>query len=89
MQRFSTFDIDELKRVYRILHDNLLSDMDLMDTDFLEALQRWLQYRASQDGVDVTDHSLWDAWLNGKTAVSAAPQTGMGRVIPLTIGKTP
>ena len=88
MQRFSAFDIDELKRVYRILHDNLLSDMELMDTEFLETLQRWLQYRATQDGVDVTDHSLWDAWIKGKAAPTDT-QGAMGRVIPLTIGKTP
>jgi hypothetical protein len=66
MQRFSNFDVQELKLVYRVLHKNLLGHIELMDADFLETLQTWLQYRAGQDGVDISVHSQWDAWLDGK-----------------------
>ena len=88
MQRFSVFNIDELKLVYRILHQNLLSHMELMDGEFVEALQTWLQYRAGEDGVDVSDHAQWDAWLNGEVPNPPAKPPG-GTVIPLTIGLDP
>jgi hypothetical protein len=81
MQRFSTFEIDELKLVYRILHQNLMGHMELMDAEFLDSLQTWLQYRAGEDGVDVSIHAQWEAWLKGQPTV---PTTGPeGRVIPL------
>ena len=88
MQRFSAFDVDELKLVYRILHKNLLSHMELMDADFVDVLQTWLQYRAGEDGVDVSDHAQWDAWLNGQPIQTKTSPAG-GTVIPLTIGSDP
>ena len=66
MQNFSNFDLKELKLVYRILHQNLMNHLDLMDSDFMGTLQSWLQYRASEDGVDLSDHSQWDAWLKNQ-----------------------
>ena len=84
MQRFSSFDIKELKLVYRILHHNLMNHTELMDAEFLESLQSWLQYRAVQDGVDLTDHSQWSGWLNGQAAASDQ-QTSQKRVIPLSL----
>ena len=53
MQRFSAFEINELKLVYQILHKSLMSNMELMDAEFLQAMQSWLQYRAGQEGVEV------------------------------------
>ena len=85
MQRFSVFDVNELRLVSRILHQNLLSNMELMDAEFVEALQTWLQYRAGEDGVDVSNHAQWDAWLRGQPPVSESESRG-GTVIPLTIG---
>ena len=77
MQRFSVFELDELKLVYRVLHRSLLSEEALMDSEFLQSLQTWLQYRAGEDGVDLSDHALWDAWLKGQPA----PVPAGGRVI--------
>ena len=82
MQRFSDFDIQELKLVYRILHRNLMGNIELMDADFLESLQKWLQYRAGQDGVDISIHRQWDAWLDG-TFTAEGP--GKDGVIPLPV----
>lgn len=82
MQQFSTFDIDELKLVYRVLHQNLMEHMELMDADFLQDLQRWLQYRAVQDGVEISDHAQWDAWLGGQV-VSCEERVAQRKVIPL------
>lgn len=59
------FDLSELKVVYRVLHDNLLQTPELMDAAFLQALQDWLQLCAGQQGVDISDHAQWDAWLRG------------------------
>lgn len=84
MQRFSTFEITELKLVYRILHQNLMSHMELMDGEFLEVLQRWLQYRAVEDGVDLTDHAQWDGWLKGAVVPAVDASTGP-TVIPLSM----
>jgi hypothetical protein len=82
MQRFSTFEIDELKLVYRVLHQNLIGHVELMDAEFLDALQTWLQYRSGEDGVDVSVHAQWEAWLKGQAP--PVPTTGPeGRVIPL------
>lgn len=69
MTHFAHFDIAELRVVYRSLHAHLMDHVELMDTDFFTDLQAWLQYVAAQQGVDVSDHAAWDAWL-GNAAVS-------------------
>lgn len=56
-------DMNELKLVYRALHKGLRTFPELMDSHFLTELQLFLQKHARQDGVDVTHHSAWDAWL--------------------------
>ena len=48
MQRFSVFELDELKLVHRVLHGRLLSEEALMDAEFVHLLQTWLQYRAER-----------------------------------------
>lgn len=81
MQRFAAFDLTELKLVYRTLHQNLMSNLALMDTDFLSDLQHWLQTIASSQGVDVSDHSQWDAWL-GNQPTGCAQRVAQRTVIP-------
>ncbi len=63
MLKFAHFDVTELRLVYTTLHAHLLDHPALMDADFLTELQSWLQHVAGQDGVDVSDHGAWDAWL--------------------------
>jgi hypothetical protein len=53
----------ELKLIYRALHKQLTRFPDLMDTHFLIELQSFMQKQASADGVDVTVHAEWEAWL--------------------------
>jgi hypothetical protein len=55
--------LEELKLVYRVLHRHLGEHTELMDTHFLIELQRYLQDRAAQEGVDPSHHGAWDAWL--------------------------
>lgn len=67
--KLATYDIAELKAVYRVLHANLMDNLELMDSAFLQELQDWLQLVAGQQGVDIGDHAQWDAWL-GNQAVA-------------------
>ena len=39
-----------------------------MDATVLTELQQQLQKAAKDDGVDVTDHAAWDAWLGNAGA---------------------
>ena len=57
------YPLSEQKLVYRVLHRNLAENPELMDAQVLDDLQRSLQQAAQADGVDVSDHGQWDAWL--------------------------
>lgn len=63
MTHFAHFELAELKLVYQSLHQHLMEHVELMDTDFFTDLQRWLQHVAAQQGVDVSNHGAWAAWL--------------------------
>ena len=65
-----TFDapVSEWKLVYRTLHAHLADHLELMDATLLTELQQQLQAAAREDGVDVTDHSAWDAWRGNEGA---------------------
>jgi len=65
MDNLNNYADDELKLIYRILHENLAGNPELMDSDLLNDLQTLLQKKARQDGVDVSLHSQWAAWLSG------------------------
>ena len=58
----------ELKLIYRLLHSQLPEHMALMDSQMLHDLQTYLQQQASTDGIDVSLHGEWAAWLNNLTA---------------------
>lgn len=62
---FASFDLAELRQLYRALHAHLLDHPELLDSSFLLGLQRFLQGRAKESGVDLADHGQWDAWLSG------------------------
>lgn len=59
----AALDADELRLIYRVLHQHLSEHPELMDTDFLLELQSYLQRRAIAERVDISDHSKWDAWI--------------------------
>ncbi len=63
MKGFVHFDLTELKQVYRVLHLHLMEHPELMDGDFLQSLQTYLQDIAAQQGVDVGHHAQWNRWL--------------------------
>ncbi|MFW5454830.1 hypothetical protein [Thioalkalivibrio sulfidiphilus] len=66
MRTLKEYPVNELKLIYQTLHASLPSEPELMDSLLLEDLQRFLQERASQDGVDVSTHSQWAGWLNDR-----------------------
>ncbi len=57
------YPISELKTIYRVLHAALPENPELMDSGFLGDLQRCLQKQAAREGVDVSLHAQWAAWL--------------------------
>jgi hypothetical protein len=63
MSSLTAFATDDLKLVYRTLHANLLENEELMDSAFFSELQLWLQTIARVEGIDISDHAAWDAWL--------------------------
>jgi len=64
MKSLSEYPVTELKLVYRLLQQQIQQHIELMDSQLLEDLQQYLQRQAGQDGVDVSHHAQWSAWLN-------------------------
>ncbi len=54
----------ELKLIYRLLHQQLSDNPGLLDSELMQDLQSCLQQQARQQGVDVSLHADWSAWLN-------------------------
>ncbi len=63
MKNLNTYPISELKLIYSLLHNQVLEQPALMDSELLHDLQSYLQSQASQDNVDVSAHAEWAAWL--------------------------
>ena len=69
MSQLTAFNTDDLKLIYRTLHASVLENTDLLDSAFFHELQLWLQTMARAEGVDVSDHAKWDAWLGKAPAL--------------------
>ena len=65
MKSLEAYPLADLKRVYLALHNQLRDDVELMDSELLEDLQRLLQEHAQKEGIDVSHHAQWATWLNG------------------------
>jgi len=70
MKSLDSYALTDLKRIYRTLHSHLQEDFELMDSELLLDLQTWLQVKAGDEGVDVSIHAQWAAWLNDGKPVS-------------------
>ncbi len=68
MMPLDGYPLNELKLIYQLLHSQLPEHMALMDSQLLHDLQTYLQHQATQDGVDVSLHAEWAAWLNNRSA---------------------
>ena len=70
MKSLDSYELTDLKHIYRTLHGQLQQDFELMDSGLLLDLQTWLQTKAGNEGVDVSIHAQWAAWLNDGKPVS-------------------
>ena len=70
MKPIDTYELSDLKRIYRTLHSQLQQDFELMDSALLQDLQTFLQAQATATGVDVSLHAQWATWLNDGKPVS-------------------
>lgn len=64
MKTLNTYPLSELKLIYTILHTQIVEQPDLMDSELLHDLQSLLQQQATQNGIDVSTHAEWAAWLS-------------------------
>lgn len=75
------YALHDLKLVYTVLHRNLMDRIELLDSDFFADLQRHLQKAASAQGVDVSHHAQWDAWLGQQQPSFALQLDGQQHVL--------
>ena len=68
--------VSEWKIIFRVLHANLAKELELMDAEVFAEMQRQLHRAAKDDGVDVTDHEAWDAWLGLDDGLSCEQRLG-------------
>ncbi len=63
--------LTELKNLYRPLFGQLRTEpgRDLDESDCLLELQSFLQWKAKEDGVDITHHAAWEAWFDNQAPV--------------------
>ncbi len=67
MKSLSDYSLKELKLIYILLQANVQTHIDLMDSELLTDLQTFLQKSAGSEGVDVTFHAHWMAWLENRS----------------------
>jgi len=65
MRTLADYPLPELKLIYQLLQRQLPDNPELMDSQLLQDLQHHLQQQAGQEGIDVSHHGQWAAWLNG------------------------
>ena len=67
MKTIADYSIIELKLIYGLLHASVQSHFELMDSEFLSDLQKYLQTTATLEGIDATHHAHWKAWLDNQS----------------------
>ena len=61
---FEEYDLKEWKLIYLTLHKSVSNNWDVMDLEFFNDLQKYLQSKAEKTGLDPLDHDTWTNWLN-------------------------
>ena len=67
MKTITDYPLTELKLIYNLLHANVQAHFELMDSELLTDLQSHLQASATAEGIDVTHHTQWKAWLDNQS----------------------
>ncbi len=63
MKTFKNYPIQELKLIYNLLHAQLPNHPELIDSEFLQDLQRFILQQAEAAGVDIAQPIEWANWL--------------------------
>ena len=66
MKNITDYPLNELKLIYNLLHANVQLHFQLMDSELMFDLQKHLQSSAAKEGIDVTHHAQWKAWLDNQ-----------------------
>ena len=61
---FQDYSLNELKVLYNVLHEQIPHYPMLFDSRLLQDLQNYLLKQATMEGVDVSLHIVWSAWLH-------------------------
>jgi len=61
---FEAYDLQGWKLIYLVLYKTIADNPDLMDVDFFNDLQTYLQRNAENNNVNPLDHEEWIKWLN-------------------------
>jgi len=61
---FTQYDLKSWKLIYLTLHKSISNNWDVMDLEFFNDLQKYLQGKAEKIGLDPLDHDTWTNWLN-------------------------
>jgi hypothetical protein len=61
---FEEYGIKECKLIYLTLHKSASDNWDIIDLEFFNDLQNYLQSEAEKIGIEPLDHDAWISWLN-------------------------
>ena len=61
---FEQYNLKEWKLIYLTLHKSVLTTPELIDMEFFNDLQKYLQSKAEKTGLEPIDHDTWINWLN-------------------------
>lgn len=64
MRIFEAYNLQGWKLIYLVLYKTIADNPDLMDVDFFNDLQTYLQRNAENNNVNPLDHEEWIKWLN-------------------------
>ena len=64
MNIFEQYNLKEWKLIYLTLHKSTSNNWDVMDLEFFNDIQKYLQGKAEKIGLDPLDHNTWINWLN-------------------------
>lgn len=65
MKPLKNYPITELKLIYHLLHIQLPTHTELIDSELLQDLQHYLLLQAESEGVDISQPISWANWLKG------------------------
>ena len=66
LEVFKRYNLKDWKLINTILHKDLLNVPDLMDVEFFNDFQTYLQEKASHIGLDISEHETWIDWLKNE-----------------------